>query len=341
MRTPESAFATREDLAACEALLRTGSRTFFSASRVLPPSVRAPAIALYAFCRVADDVVDIEGGIDALPRLHARLDAIYAGQPQPAAPDRALAGLATHFALPRALLDALLEGFEWDARGQRYHDLPALEAYAARVAGSVGAMMAVLMGARRADVVARACDLGVAMQLTNIARDVGEDARAGRLYLPVTWLAQAGIDADGWLARPVFTPALGGVVQRLLDHADMLYRRATTGIGALPPGCRPGMQAARHLYAEIGREVERRGLDSVSARAVVSKRRKSRLLARALAATLLPSRVDPAPPLDATRFLVEAVVHTPAPFVIGRPSLEERVRWLVELFERLERRTGG
>ncbi len=98
--------------------------------------------------------------------------------------------------MPRELPEALLEGFEWDLVGRRYETLEELQAYAARVAGSVGAMMAVLMGARSAAVLARACDLGVAMQLTNIARDVGEDARQGRLYLPLAWLREAGIDPE-------------------------------------------------------------------------------------------------------------------------------------------------
>ena len=86
--------------------------------------------------------------------------------------------------MPRALPEALIDGLEWDVAGVRCEDLADVQAYAARVAGSVGAMMTVLMGVREHDVLARACELGVAMQLTNIARDVGEDARNGRLYLP-------------------------------------------------------------------------------------------------------------------------------------------------------------
>ena len=96
--------------------------------------------------------------------------------------------------------DALFEGLQWDCEGRRYEDLEALHAYAARVAGAVGVMMALLMGVRDADALARACDLGVAMQLTNIARDVGEDARAGRLYLPLDWLREAGLDPAAFLA---------------------------------------------------------------------------------------------------------------------------------------------
>ena len=120
-------------------------------------------------------------------------------------------------------------------------------------------MMALLMGVRTPEGLARACDLGVAMQLSNIARDVGEDARMGRLYLPQAWLVEAGIAPDARLAAPVFSPALGAVVRRLLDAADALYRRVDAGVARLPLACRPGINAARFLYAEIGHEVARSG----------------------------------------------------------------------------------
>jgi phytoene synthase len=329
------------DLVACRALLRDGSKSFHAASLLLPPAVRGPATALYAFCRLADDAVDGERASPAaLARLSDRLARIYDGRPLPHPCDRALAAVVAAYALPRALPEALLEGLAWDAEGRRYADLSALNDYAARVAGAVGAMMAVVMGVRDPAALARACDLGVAMQLTNIARDVGEDARMGRLYLPTSWLAEAGIDAEAWLARPVFGPALGAVVARLLAAADALYDRAAAGIGALPLGCRPGIGAARLIYAEIGREVQRRGLDSVSSRAVVPRGRKLALLARSLAAAPLAGAgaagALAAPPLPETRFLVQAVAATtpPARQVDG---LGERITWVIGLFERLQR----
>ena len=341
-----SATATAADFAACRALLRDGSRTFLAASLLLPRRVREPAAALYAFCRLADDAIDLgedggtsAGGEDALARLRERLAWAYAGRPLQDPVDRALADVVARFAVPRALLDALLEGFEWDASGRRYEDLPALSAYAARVAGSVGAMMAVLMGARAPDMVARACDLGAAMQLTNIARDVGEDARAGRLYLPLQWLRDAGIEPEAWLARPVFSDALGAVIQRLLRAADDLYARADIGIARLPPECRPGIGAARRLYAEIGREVGRHGFDSVSRRAVVPPRRKAWLLGCAVIAR---SRAAPgrAAPSAEAGFLVAAVAAAPLARPGQRLSLwgkvDDRIAWAAELFAQLE-----
>lgn len=175
----DPAAATPADFAFCRDALRRGSRSFLAASLLLPARVRAPAAALYAFCREADDAVDLACVPDLAP-LRDRLDRAYAGRPRPGPVDRAFAEVVARFAIPRALFDALLEGFAWDAEGRRYEDFADLGAYAARVAGSVGAMMAVLMGVRAPEKLARACDLGTAMQLTNIARDIGEDARAGR-----------------------------------------------------------------------------------------------------------------------------------------------------------------
>ena len=324
------------DLAACRALLRGGSRTFFAASRVLPARVARPATALYAFCRVADDLIDGDGGGRALAELHERLDAVYAGHPSHDPADRALAGVVARHALPRTLLDALLEGFAWDAAGRRYDTMDALHDYAARVAGSVGAAMAVLMGVRAPALVARACDLGAAMQLTNIARDVGEDARAGRLYLPLDWLRAAQVDPAAFVADPRFSPALGGVVRRLLDAAAVLYERADAGIAGLPWDCRPGIGAARMLYARIGQEVARNGYDSVSRRAVVPARRKALLLGRAALTSAIRAQSAAAPPLPACRFLVAAV--TPGPRGRVRVSFDDKVAWLFDLFARLQQR---
>jgi phytoene synthase len=330
------------DLAACRDLLRGGSRSFHAASLLLPRRVRDPATALYAFCRLADDAVDLCGDdrLAAIDALGERLDRAYEGRPLAVPADRAFAAAVARFGVPRALPEALLEGFGWDAAGRRYATLSDLRAYAARVAGTVGAMMAVLMGAREPGVVARACDLGVAMQLTNIARDVGEDARCGRLYLPETWLREAGIDPDGWLARPAFDPALAAVVRRLLASAEHLYARADAGIARLPRSCRPGIAAARHLYAAIGKEVERRGFDSVSGRAVAPPGRKARALARGARAALPEVGCGEfAPPLDETRFLVEAVAAAPEAAEIPTrpaPRVGERAIWLFELLRRLD-----
>jgi phytoene synthase len=340
---------TATDRDACRQLLRGGSRTFFAASYLLPAAVRRSATALYAFCRLTDDAIDhATDPHAALDRVRERLERIYAGRPWPDAADRAFAAVVASHAIPRALPEALVEGFAWDAQGRRYDDLPSLHDYAARVAGTVGAMMAMLMGARDGAVVARACDLGVAMQLSNIARDVGEDARAGRLYLPRHWLAEAGIDADAWLARPAPSAGLATVIARLLTCADELYQRVDAGIAALPAACRPGIRAAGLLYADIGHEVRRRGFDAVTQRAVVPGRRKAVLLSRALLAPTAAGAARHAPTLPAVRFLVDAVVAAPLPaptpsaaVTSGVPPwwrFGQRLLWFAALAERLARR---
>ena len=339
------------DLAACKATLANGSRTFLAASYLLPKTVRDPACALYAFCRVADDAIDAGAATAdaALADLRGRLDRIYgvdidgfdgdpSGRDCATAADRAFRAVAREHAIPRELPEALLEGFAWDAAGRRYETLADLHDYAARVAGTVGAMMALLMGTRSPAALARACDLGVAMQLSNIARDVGEDARAGRVYLPLAWLREAGVDIAAWLAAPAHDARIAAVVQRLLAAAAALYAGVGAGVAELPPSCRVGINAARFLYAEIGREVARRDCNAIDSRAVVSPARKLALLA--FAATRRSRRsTHAAPPLPATRHLVAAAcAAAPRPPAFDpQRDTQGRVVWLIDLFERLER----
>ncbi|MEY8839878.1 15-cis-phytoene synthase [Cribrihabitans sp. XS_ASV171] len=309
----------RHDMAHCVEAIRHGSRSFHAASRLLPGRVRDPALALYAFCRLADDAVDLqEAKARAVLELHGRLDRAYAGRPDNAPADRAFAAVIEEFDMPRALPEALLEGLAWDAMERRYADLAALRSYSARVASAVGAMMCVLMRVRDRDALARACDLGVAMQLTNIARDVGEDARGGRLYLPREWLDQAGVDAGALLAEPWMSEALGTVIRRLLREAERLYQRADAGIAALPAAARPGIYAARYIYADIGRVVTRNRYDSVTQRARTGGARKlgrlgQSVLRAGLSLALPRSPVIHARPLPETAFLVDAAARVEGP----------------------------
>jgi phytoene synthase len=326
-----------EALVACRAMLGQGSLTFALAARFLPARLRDSATALYAFCRVADDAVDQPHGDprQALADLYQRLDAVYAGTPRAHPADRAFAALVTRESIPKALPLALIEGFEWDVVGRRYADIGDLEEYAARVAGTVGAMMALLLDVRDPQVVAAACDLGIGMQLTNIARDVGEDARGGRLYLPAKWLLEAGIEPDTWLRAPRFSPALGSVVERLLAHAEPFYRSGAAGIRHLPWQVRPGMEAARVLYSEIGEALRRRGLDSVGERTVVGSARKLFLAFRATGALVVPFRDLRDDPVPATRFVVDAA--EPAFAIPGRAA-QGRIERVLEIFAALQAR---
>lgn len=316
-----------QDLNHCREAIKHGSLSFYAASHLLPKRVRDPALALYAFCRLADDEVDLKTDkTGSVLALRDRLDLVYAGRPRNAAPDRAFTAVVEDFEMPRALPDALLEGLAWDAEERRYQTLSGVFDYSARVAAAVGAMMTVLMGVRDPDALARACDLGVAMQLTNIARDVGEDALEGRLYLPLDWLVEVGIDPEAFLFNPKPRPEIQRLTKRLVSEANRLYYRSEAGIGALPIACRPGIWAARLIYAGIGKELGRMQYDSISARAHTSKAQKLGWLAQsasfASASVLMPkSAVVYAQPLPEVAFLVNATA-TERPYSRGMDLLD-------------------
>lgn len=303
------------DMEACREAIRHGSLSFHAASKLLPASVRDPSLALYAFCRLADDAVDLQQEkAAAVLRLEERLERIYSGQPENAAADRAFARVVEEFDMPRALPDALLEGLAWDAMGRRYETLSELFDYSARVASAVGAMMCVLMRVRDPNALARACDLGVAMQLTNISRDIGEDALEGRIYLPLDWLEEAGLSPDRFLANPKPTKAIRQMTRRLVMQANRLYMRSEAGVAALPISSRTGIYAARFIYAGIGDQVQRSGYDSISSRARTSKVQKlgwvSVSAMRACLTVVMPrSAVLYARSLPETEFLVQAAGH--------------------------------
>jgi phytoene synthase len=331
------------DLSACVDMMRGGSKTFFAASRLLPPRIRAASIALYAFCRVADDMVDEGQSIElGLAVLGDRLDRIYAGRPLDLVEDRALAVVVHRHQLPRHLLDALLDGFAWDGQDRRYETLEDLHGYAARVAGSVGAMMCWIMGPQQAVTLARACELGVAMQLTNIARDVGDDARIGRLYLPMQWMREEGLDPQAWLSRPDASAAVKRVIARLLDEADRLYRQSHAGIAELPRDCRSAILAARLIYAEIGHHLRRSGLDSVNRRAVVPTSRKLGLLAWSwLRSGWVYAERHPPQPLAGIAYLVDQCqisAEKQMADLQGFPNraMPQRIEWVFDLLERRE-----
>ena len=296
------------DMRACREHLRNGSHSFYAASLLIPSDYRSPMTALYAYCRDADDAVDTNPQpAQGLERLYRRLSHIYAGRPDNSPVDRAFADVVERYDIPFALPAALLEGFEWDVAGRRYETLSDVYAYSARVAGTVGAMMTLIMGVRDREILSRALDLGVAMQITNICRDVGEDAANGRVYLPDELLRSFSIDRDAWLQNPAINDGIRQSVGVLLDVAARLYRQSEWGISQLPVRCRPGIFAARSIYAEIGAEIERNDFDSVSTRNYVDTKRKLRLLGTSMRKALTGTARDRATPMVESAFLLDAV----------------------------------
>jgi phytoene synthase len=312
-----------KDMAICNEMMRKGSKSFFMASKLLPVWMRLPTLALYAHCRHGDDVVDDEEDenkyIEVLKNLHRRLDEAYDTEVKIASlktpVERTFASVVRAFDVPKELPMALLEGFEWDLEDavERYETVDDTVAYGVRVASAVGGMMVALMpkSLRKPEIMARAYDLGIAMQLTNISRDVGEDARNGRCYLPNQWLKEEGVDRAELLRDPKMSPALGRVVKRLLDTADMYYERADAGIKFLPIDCRLAVQAAGVIYGDIGRIVRANGYNSVDTRAHTSKMRKLYLVAIAFVKKIFcAQRTCDAPVAPSAAYLVKAICTT-------------------------------
>ena len=288
-----------DDFAACREALAHGSKSFHAAWRLLPSRLRDPIASFYGFCRVTDDAVDESADpVAALARCVARTDAIFAERPEAHPIDRAFARTVARFSLPRAPIDALLDGYRWDVEKRAIVTRSDLVGYAVRVAATVGVVSTYLMGERGRSTLARAADLGIAMQLTNIARDVGEDARHGRTYLPRVWL-----DEEHVTSTAHHDASLGRVVRRLLDEADTLYAQAEPGIAALPADCRAAIRAASRLYREIGQIVRENGYDAVSGRASTSPLRKALVVARSLAEPSGRAMFDAAPQPEAEMLL--------------------------------------
>ncbi len=279
-----------DPIAACHDSIAAGSKSFALASRLLPPADRARTAVLYAWCRRADDAVDEappDAQAAACRRLEAELDAVYARQPASDPVLAAFSALVHDVAIPRAYPSELLAGFAMDAAGHRYATLDDLLLYAHRVAGTVGLMMCHLSGLRDDAALQQAAHLGLAMQLTNIARDVLEDWGRGRLYLPADLLARHGApDLAGHLGGPLPPSArapVAAAVAELLAHADDFYRSADRGLAALPWRWALTIRSARLVYAAIGHEIARRDHDVLRGRAIVPTPRKLALVARALA----------------------------------------------------------
>lgn len=328
-KSPSEIRLSADERAQCDADIRAGSKSFYAASLLLPGETRLAARALYAFCRSSDDLVDEQNQDgQATVRLAERLDAIYAGRPFDLVSDRAFAEVVQSHGIPRVIPDALIEGFVWDER-TRFYDTPdELLDYNARVASTVGVMMAAIMGCRDRHALARAADLGLAMQLTNIARDVGEDAARGRIYLPLDWLREEGIEPDAFLARPEASPGIRAVTKRLLDLSDEFYSCALSGVAALPIKCRPAIRSAAFIYRAIGNEIKKNSYDSISHRAHTSRRRKIELIARATAAplALVPARSDS--PHPSVAFLVDAMATREKPEI---RTIDQKADRMIEL----------
>jgi 15-cis-phytoene synthase len=278
-------------LAAARASIVRGSRSFALASRLLPRPQRERTWLLYAWCRCCDDLVDGQvGGFApaqgqgagtapspdaALRLLRASTAQALSGDPAVPPPYRGLAAVARDCAIPRRFLDDHLAGFAADAAGVEPVTLDDLLHYCYRVAGVVGCCLALAFGVHPDDddTLDRACDLGIAFQLWNIARDLRADFVAGRCYLPRQWLDEAGVPRTA-LLEPAHEPALARLAARLVDLGSAYAQSARVGAARLPLRSRWAVLTAAEVYGAIGCEVVRRGEGALRRRVVVARHRQ-------------------------------------------------------------------
>lgn len=266
--------------------IKIGSKSFALASKVLPPRIRNDASMLYSWCRYCDDVIDgqemghgqiayyREGQAERLEELRRLTQEALHGQ----AKDPIFQGFAKVMDrndIPHAHAFELLKGFEMDADERVYRTLDDILDYSYHVAGVVGVMMAMIMGARAPETLDRASDLGLAFQLTNIARDVIDDAKADRVFVPQELLTEHGAPTDGssLTQKDAWSAAHKAAVD-LLDVAEDYYQSARTGIRELPFRCAWAITAALKVYREIGEVLRREGPEAWNGRVGASSGRK-------------------------------------------------------------------
>lgn len=303
--------AARADLAAiAEDAIARGSKSFAAAARLFDPETRKSAMMLYAWCRHCDDTIDDQtlglgsrrtppsaiSPAQRLDRLEAETRAAVAGGASKDPSFQAIAEVAARHALPETLLLEHLEGYRMDVEGHHYETIDELFDYCYRVAGVVGVMMAVVMGRTDETVLDRACDLGIAFQLTNIARDIVDDARQGRIYLPATWLREADL-APADLVDRRQRPVVALLANRLVDAAEPYYLSAFHGLAALPPRSAWAVATAHGVYREIGLRVKALGEAAWDERVSTGRRQKLVHVARGAAKAVLArhGRVPPRP----------------------------------------------
>lgn len=269
--------------------INVGSKSFAAAARLFDERTRQSAVMLYAWCRHCDDVIDgqvlghgqVAGdrstGEARLAELVDLTERAYAGEPMSDPAFAAFQQVVQRHRIPKAHPLEHLAGFRMDVQDYYYRTLNDTLLYCYRVAGVVGLMMARVMGATAEATLDRACDLGLAFQLTNIARDIVEDAEIGRAYLPAEWLQEAGIPADE-VSLPQHREALATLAARLVDLAEPYYQSAAQGLRDLPLRSAWSIATAHGVYRQIGVEVKARGANAWDSRVSTSNAQKLQFL---------------------------------------------------------------
>lgn len=243
------------------------ARTFSAAAAFLAPGARAEVAVLYALCRRVDDLADEVGDRDALDRISADLRRGASDDPLVAQ----FLAIAHQRAIPLDAMSHLVDGALGDLGAVRIGSPEALVRYGYQVAGTVGRLVSPLLGVHDPVAERFAVDLGVGMQLSNIARDVGEDATRDRVYLPASWLREEGVEPDAVVAGTADPEAVARVVARVVELAERYYDSAERGLRYLPLRPRAVVVVAGRRYRAIGRKAAARGPAALRERTVVGR----------------------------------------------------------------------
>lgn len=283
---------TEEAYERCREITRLEARNFYYGFVLLPATRRAGIYAAYAFSRRCDDSVDgdepLEHKLAALALRRQELALCYAGDPPP--DDAVLVALAdavARFSIPREHLEHLLEGVEWDLRIARYRDFPALEQYCDRVAGAVGLVSLHVFGFTDPAAPAHARDLGVALQLVNIMRDVAEDAGRGRIYLPQDELEAHGVSEEEVLDG-IATARFRELMRDQAARARRYFARGEQLLPLLDRRARMCVAILSGLYREILKDIEARDYDVFGGRVALSTSRKLGVMGHQTLTSLSP-----------------------------------------------------
>jgi phytoene desaturase len=279
-----------EALEQCKEMIRVGSKSFSFASTLFAPEQRDAASFLYGWCRYCDDQIDETVNLrlqeERVAKLKEETLLAFDGKPSSNPVFIALAHVAKQYSIPAHYALELIEGMHMDVKKERYWSVDELSLYGYRVAGTVGLMMCHIMGVSDSVALSHAASLGTAMQFTNIARDVMEDAARKRIYLPLQWLDEANIP-EGQLGSEKYRVALSEVVGKLLDEADKRYRHGVLGIKYLGWRCAFAVAVAACVYSAIGNRVRRRGSAAWDTRTVIPKWQKCLLVGKAIGLVLM------------------------------------------------------
>lgn len=288
------------------AIIQAGSKSFAAAAKIFNPETRASAYLLYAWCRHCDDVIDGQQlGYDQgntpnhdptkeLIKLRKQTNDALTGILTDDPIFSALQKVISKNNIPKAYPLALLDGFEMDVHRRSYQTIDDTLNYCYHVAGVVGVMMSIIMGAKDDATLDRACDLGLAFQLTNIARDVIEDAQNGRVYLPTAWLRSAGLNADpNLLLQESHREQLVIVVDRLLKEAEKYYDSSLSGLPKLGFRSAWAIATARIVYRKIGVELIKNGPKAWDTRVSTTKYQKFSALISGLGAAIYAHTIGP------------------------------------------------